>query len=170
VTRVAGEPLDEATIVRPSSRFRPRRPSGRVVVPLGTAITSSFDHARATARLFFEPMSNGRWAAPAVLALAGCITFGTVAYRESHDDLPLPSVQAVEAAPARPASPPLAAKPLATAERAPEPPQPANRDDDGATKRVDERRAKADARPPKDNALKKIGRAFRVDRHLRKLF
>jgi len=155
---------DEATQVRPAPAPKRRRPSAKIVVPLSEGATSAFDRVRSTARMFVPPVMRAKWAAPAVLALAGCVTFGTVAY-QGHGEASAvtPPAHAVQAAPVveeRPAMPDAA-----TAVTTAPDPAPAER-----PRQTERRKASGEARPQNDSAIKKVGRALRVDRQLRKLF
>lgn len=166
VTNLAvGIPADEMTQVRSISRFLRRRPSARIVVPLGEEATSSIGRARVTARELLTPMLRTRWAAPAAIALAGCITFGTFALQgsgEAGTAMPLPAAVAPAAIPAPTAmvEPPKATETAAESDASVE----------RSSKQADHHKANGATKKQPDTALRKVGRALRVDRHLRRIF
>jgi hypothetical protein len=175
-----GPPATAATVVAGSPVRRALATVVGALRELPTVVRREPSHSVARLMVPFLSGENGgaaplsgasvlRWAVPAALALAGCLTFGTIALRGGSEAAAVPDF-ATPAAVARPAPKPVsrpapsAAEP-AKADRAPETAAPAEPEDRSARRRATPPRGKQN-----DTALKKVGRALRIDQHLRKLF
>jgi serine/threonine-protein kinase len=149
----------------PEALLRPGRPTG----PMAT---------RDTVATLAAPNSSRRWMAPAALGLAGFLVFGGATIVARNDvpppaQPPAPEVRQPQLPEPARATETLAKPPSATVrpkERSPEAP---SRDAEAEPQRAQPVARRAPARRSRarsGNPARKIGRALRVDRHIRKLF
>jgi tRNA A-37 threonylcarbamoyl transferase component Bud32 len=174
------------TRVRPATVVIPKQSRMRgLVVPLRKDIVHRATQARTmAAHLAASSGSSKYWAAPAALALSGFVLFGGAAIKGRGEIPTTPAAAAATSVQATPLANRAAPGPQIVQPRQQEavPTRSASElrdtddsdrvdDRDQPTRRADEpRRTQKQRRGQRDNALSKVGRALRIDKHLRNLF